>query len=248
MHAAYMERCSISDPPPPPEADPLLTAQQAACESPAGPCVPDVSWPDAETYWQDQAALASAGPGSAKAPWQREMFGAVDAALHVQYAELMGVPTVWEPPPPPPAPAAALQAGVQNMMSKMMEMMSGGQAADGQPVMMTLTPEQMQEMMAVQQQQQQQQHEGAAAGAIAAGGAEASGDEKQQRQKKKKKKQTKTPKTTQKKGKENAKKASCWREDRSGTHQCKLDSDCGVDAASCQQRVCSKYQYCETPE
>jgi hypothetical protein len=262
-HTAYKDRCTIPEPPPPPAADPLVVAQQAACSSQAGPCVPPGSW--ADYYYGER--ITPEQQVCAVAPWQREMFGAVDAALHVRYAELMGVPPVWEPPPPPPtapraaaeAISAAAEAGVQGVMQAMQAMMAGG-GEDGGGGMQIMTGADLQEMMmgAQQQQEKQQQKQqkqekqdpsAAAAAATDADPTKASAKQekipakqKQQKHQQQKHQQEKTP--SKQKQQKKQKQKSCWVEDKSGTHTCKTDSDCGVDGRSCKQRVCSKYGFC----
>ena len=174
----------------------------------------------------------------------------------------MGVPPVWELPTSPASHAAVevLQGGidgVQDMMSKMLEMMAGadgGAGSFGDGTVQIIHGNQLQEILmgtkkqgegseakaseSNHQQQKQKKNE-----------KKEDDNNNVQKTKKKKKKTPPKPMYGHKPEKEETmqKKRSCWVEDKSGTHMCKSDSDCGVDGHSCKQRVCSQYGYCTDP-
>ena len=195
------------------------------------------------------------------------MFGAVDAALHVRYAELMGVPPVWEPPASSTSPPAVevLKGGMQGMMSKVMEIMAGGgtgvnvvingggDSGTSDGAMQIVTGDNLQEMlMGVQKQQEEakvkhkEEHtESSAPSSGQSHQEKGSGKRNQKDKKSKMRKETRGKENTRKSGKKNR---GCWVEDKSGTHMCKADSDCGVDGHSCKQRVCSQYGDCTDPD
>ena len=197
----------------------------------------------------------------------------MQAATHVLFADLIGVPPVWEPipPPPPPAPRSVAEvagAAAGNVM-QIPNMVFGGAGGIDMGDMM----KRMAEMMA------SQGGSGAPGQAQGSAGKGPPSEQQQQKQKKnheqkqKQKQKQKKKREPLEKNKESQSAASqkkekaerqtakekrspkpaqkkkpalreCWVEDASGSHTCRSDSDCGVDGVTCKQRVCSDFGFC----
>ena len=201
--------------------------------------------------------------------WDERFFGVADAARHIQYAAQFDVPPVWDALLPgadgAPVTPASLAAGGEHRVTTSAEgglsMTISGSAAGAAGKSLGDVMASMLEMLNKQRSADKLAKAGVLESAVVDGGGGGGGGGNDNKNDdcsdsgnggggpgtRATYGSPISEETTLAGSRETipsppAKKA-CWVED-SDRHTCKVDSDCGVDGATCTQRVCSPHGFC----